>query len=221
MWWGKLAVRKARKKAEVTENKKVLGENSGVWIEWENVLTKKGWYLNEVLKVYTVNKIQVKLLWRVWTLREEEGLERAWERKLFFSIRVSEWNHTKGLCDGVSENDQEQIFKESLWGVNFGNATEVFSCWLVSQIVLTFMAHWLYCHRHFTCASVMQVPQKLLWTRCPVFERNREAGTPSFLIPKINWSTHFLVGITDLSRSWLVLFFLPFFPRNSLREQSC
>lgn len=221
MRWGKLAVRKARKKAEVTENNKVLCENSGVWIEWENVLKKKGWYLNEVLKVYIVNKIQVKLLWRVWTLREEEELERAWERKLFFSIRVSGWNHTKSLCDGVSDNDQERIFKESLWGVNFGNATKVFFCWLVSQIVLIFMADWLYCHRHFTCASVMQVPQKLLWTRCPVFERNREAETPSFLIPKINGSTHFLVGITDLSGSWLVLFFLPFFSRNSLREQPC
>lgn len=55
------------------------------------------------------------------------------------------------------------------------------ACWLVFQIVLKFMTDWQYCHKHFTCASVMQIPPEMLCTRCPIFERNREAGTPSFL----------------------------------------
>lgn len=89
------------------------------------------------------------------------------------------------------------------------------ACWLVPQIVLTFMADWQYCHKHFAFVSVMEIPQKMLSARHPAFERNGEAGTPSFLSCTQNKRecTPFLLGITDVSGSWWVLFFLSFFLR--------
>lgn len=43
----------------------------------------------------------------------KKGVERAWRRKLLFSERASEWDHTENLCGGVSGNDQEQVCRES------------------------------------------------------------------------------------------------------------
>lgn len=131
MWWDRPGVGKA----EVTKTKKYLGEKSGMWIKRDYVLKK--WYLNEVLKnIYAVNTVEVKLLWRIWALREVE-VQRPRERKIIFSIGVSEWNNIGSLCVGVSDNEHEQAFREISWRVNFGNATEVFSFFVFKFFMIT------------------------------------------------------------------------------------
>lgn len=64
-----------------------------------------------VKDIYVVNKVEVKLH-RIWALREEMGVQKLQERKLFFSIGVSECSNIRSLCGGVLENEQEQVFRE-------------------------------------------------------------------------------------------------------------
>lgn len=63
------------------------------------------------------------------------GAQRPQESRLFFSMRVSEQTNIRSLCGGVSENEQEQIFKEISRRVNFDNATEVF-CFFVFKFLM-------------------------------------------------------------------------------------
>lgn len=44
---------------------------------------------------------------------ERSGFQRPQEKKLFFSIRVSEWNNIRSLCGRVSENDKSRYLGKS------------------------------------------------------------------------------------------------------------
>lgn len=77
--------------------------------------------------------------------------------------------------------------------------------WQIAMIVTSTLFLHLWCKFHKKCFD-----RDVLFLK----GAGKQDNHPFFpLIPKINRSTPFLVGITGMSGSWLVLFFLPFFPR--------
>lgn len=76
--------------------------------------------------------------------------------------------------------------------------------WQIGSIVTSTLLLYLWCNFCKKCFE-----QDVLFLK----GTGKQEHHPFFLIPQINRSTPFLVGIIDTSGWWLVLFSLPFFPK--------